>query len=247
MVENSRITYPSPIPKRRRTSYVPPGLALVGRLGSKERPRFSIWVEAQGLPEQQDGDLVKIAWAFGSARGDVADIRERTVCDVEIKRAIMEDFMSDVIEVVVRQGGRLWGHNVGIHGGVIAHQLRHLGMQALHRLWEDVMDESVCLNCELIGSYVKQSCNEGCLSEALPLQGLVCRLLPEYARSCREDSAAIEKVATILHLAHALFDLMLPPCRKVGCHHTYTRIYPSYVRDNGEWLEQCSVCLHTRP
>jgi len=159
----------------------------------------------------------------------------------------MELFMMDVLDIV-RQGGRLWGHHLGFHGSVIERQLERLGMYALHQTWVDILREGVCLMDPVIGKYVRQCCDETSneTSSALSFPELLKCLLPEYYTSQTRAATAIENAAACLQIGRCIRELVLPPCRRQGGRHTYTRVYPTCMRDNGEWTEECTGCRCTR-
>ncbi len=159
----------------------------------------------------------------------------------------MEDLMTDVLDIV-RKGGRLWGHHLGFHGYVIERQLERLGMYALQKVWGDILREGVCLMDPMIGNYVKENCNETCSHKPseLSLSELLRRLLPDYFASQTRAPTAIENAAACLRIGRCLQELVLPPCRREGGCHTYTRVYPTCMRDNGEWTEECTECRSTR-
>ena len=266
---------PTPKRRRARGGYVAPPLALLAKLGDRGRPRMAVWVETSQPPPQRsakfsdrDLDVARLAWAI-SVDEEVATIKEYIVkprappgqneretgateetpnSGIQMKTAL-EEFMTDVLDMV-RQGGRLWGHHIAWHGFVIEHHLDQLAMHALQKTWGHVLREGISLCDSVIGGYVKESCGETCTQRpsdnTLSLQGLILRVLPDYAASRQYAPTPIENAAIILRLVHSLYELVLPPCQRRGGLHMYTRVFPTGMRDNGEWTEQCAVCSRMR-
>ena len=90
--------------------------------------------------------------------------------------------MMAVIDVMLK-GGRIAGHDVSFHGGVVEDELKRLKMSALRHVWKMMMSSAVCLMNPDIGRWLRETSGQDpgatSASNALSLCELGRLLLPE--------------------------------------------------------------------
>ena len=71
-------------------------------------------------------------------------------------RNVLHEFMSDMMEAVSLNGGRVVIHHLELDAAIISHELHRAGMRRMQEMWESIARRGICTMDPELGRWVRQ-------------------------------------------------------------------------------------------